>query len=160
MDKENVFITWYHNGYNVKYLSCQFKGVYVLDVSKLPKDLLYEDISIQFHVYDTSEYVHTIWHLLIFNWIHKLKKEKMSLPLEDLSRNSWKYHFDSVLFGLHFLINGTYEYITTWINKHYVQQWTLCNIVLAIRTNGCSIFVNRILHLLGYLFGHIHLGLF
>jgi hypothetical protein len=53
MDKENVFITWDHNGTNVKYLTCVFKGVYVLDVPNLPKDLLYEDISTKFHVYNT-----------------------------------------------------------------------------------------------------------
>jgi hypothetical protein len=29
----------------------------------------------------------------------------MSFPFEDLSRNSWKYHFDSVLLGFHLLIN-------------------------------------------------------
>jgi hypothetical protein len=42
----------------------------------------------------------------------------------------------------HRVLNGTYEYIATWTSKHYVQQWMLCNIVLMIRTNGCSIFVN------------------
>ncbi len=57
-------------------------------------------------------------------------------------------------------VNGTYEYIATWTNKHYVQQWTLCNVVPTIRTNGCSIFVNQISCSLSYLFGHIHLGLF
>ncbi len=48
-------------------------------------------------------------------------------------------------------VNGTYEYITTWTSKHYVQQWMSCNIVLTIRINGCSIFVNHILCLLNYL---------
>ncbi len=43
MDKENVFITWDHNGTNVKYLPCVFKGIYVLDFSNLHEDLLYED---------------------------------------------------------------------------------------------------------------------
>jgi len=57
-------------------------------------------------------------------------------------------------------VNGTYEYIAIWTSKPYVQWWTSCNVVPTIRTNGCSIFVNRILHLLGYLFGHIDLGLF
>jgi hypothetical protein len=55
--------------------------------------------------------------------------------------------------------NGTYEYIATWTSKHYLQQWMSCNIVPTVRINGCSIFVNHILYLLGYLFGHIHLGL-
>ncbi len=41
MDKESVFIARDHNSTNVKYLSCAFEGVYVLDVSNLPKDLLY-----------------------------------------------------------------------------------------------------------------------
>ncbi len=56
-------------------------------------------------------------------------------------------------------VNGTYEYITTWTSEHYVQQWTSCNVVPTIKTNGCSIFVNRIPHPLDYSFGHIHLGL-
>ncbi len=67
MDKENVFITWDHNGTNVKYLPCVFKGIYVLDVSNLPEDLLYEDTLTKFHVYDMHDYFDTIWHLLIFN---------------------------------------------------------------------------------------------
>jgi hypothetical protein len=29
----------------------------------------------------------------------------MSLALEDLSKNYWKYHFDSVLLGSHLLID-------------------------------------------------------
>jgi hypothetical protein len=53
MDKENVFKVWDHNGTNVKYLPCVFEGVYVLDVSNLLEDLLYEDIPTKFHVYDT-----------------------------------------------------------------------------------------------------------
>jgi hypothetical protein len=54
MDKESVFITWDHNGTSVKYLPCMFEGVYVLDVSNLPEEvLLYKDIPIKFHVYDT-----------------------------------------------------------------------------------------------------------
>jgi hypothetical protein len=57
-------------------------------------------------------------------------------------------------------VNGTYEYIATWTSKHYVQQWTLCNVVPTIRTNGCSIFANQISCPLGYLFGHIHLRFF
>ncbi len=56
-------------------------------------------------------------------------------------------------------VNGTYEYIATWTNKHYLQQWMSCNIVPTIRINGCFIFVNHILCPLGYLFGQIHLGL-
>jgi hypothetical protein len=60
IDRENAFITWDHNGTNVKYLSCAFKGVYVLNVSNLPKDLLYKDILTKFHVYDTHNYFNTI----------------------------------------------------------------------------------------------------
>jgi hypothetical protein len=56
-------------------------------------------------------------------------------------------------------VNGTYEYITIWTSKHYVQQWMSCSIVPTIRTNGCSIFVNQISLPFGYLFGHIHLRL-
>ncbi len=60
MDRENVFITQNHNGTRVKYLPCAFERVYVLDVSNLPKDLLYEDIPTKFHVYDTQDYFNTI----------------------------------------------------------------------------------------------------
>ncbi len=56
MDRESVFIAWDHNGTNVKYLQCAFKGVYVLDVSNLLEDLLYEDIPTKFHVYNTHDY--------------------------------------------------------------------------------------------------------
>jgi hypothetical protein len=50
---------------NVKYLPCVFEGVYVLDISNLPGDLLYEDIPMKFLVYETQDYFDTIWHLLI-----------------------------------------------------------------------------------------------
>jgi hypothetical protein len=53
MERVSVFIAWDHNGTSVKYLPCAFKEVYVLDVSNLLKDLLYEDILIEFHVYDS-----------------------------------------------------------------------------------------------------------
>jgi hypothetical protein len=56
-------------------------------------------------------------------------------------------------------VNGTYEYIAIWTIKHYIQQWTLCNITPTIKTNGCSIFLNQIPCPLDYLFGHINLGL-
>jgi hypothetical protein len=42
-------------------------------------------------------------------------------------------------------VNGTYKYIAIGINKHYVQQWMLCNITSNIIINGCSIFGNEIL---------------
>jgi hypothetical protein len=60
MDRENVFIAWDHNGTSFKYLPCAFKGVYVLDVSNFPKDLLYKTIPTKFHVYDTRDYFDTI----------------------------------------------------------------------------------------------------
>jgi hypothetical protein len=44
-------------------------------------------------------------------------------------------------------VNGTYEYITTWTSKHYVQQWCYATFP-TIKTNGSSIFVNQILVLL------------
>ncbi len=59
-DKESVFIVYNHNGTNVKYLPCTFAKVYVLDVSNLLEDLLYKNILIEFHVYDTQEYFDTI----------------------------------------------------------------------------------------------------
>ncbi len=71
MDKKMVFIAWDHNGMNIKYLPCTFEGVYVLDVSNLHEDLLYEDILMELHVYDTQDHFDTIWHLLILLWIHK-----------------------------------------------------------------------------------------
>jgi len=60
MDKESVFIARDHNSTSVKYLPCALEGVYVLDVSNLHKDLLYEDILTKFHVYDTQDYFDTI----------------------------------------------------------------------------------------------------
>jgi hypothetical protein len=39
----------------------------------LLEDLLYEDILMELHVYDTQNYFDTIWHLLIFLWIHEKK---------------------------------------------------------------------------------------
>ncbi len=53
IDRKNVSIAWDNNGTNVKYLPCTFERVYVLNVSNLHEYLLYEDISIEFHVYDT-----------------------------------------------------------------------------------------------------------
>ncbi len=60
IDRESVSITCDHNGTNVKYLPCAFERVYVLNVSNLHEDLLYEDIPIKFHVYDTQDYFDTI----------------------------------------------------------------------------------------------------
>jgi hypothetical protein len=62
-----VFIAWGHNGTNVKYLPCKLEGIYVLDVSNLPKDLLYKDIPTKFHVYNTHDYFDIIYRLLIFS---------------------------------------------------------------------------------------------
>jgi hypothetical protein len=53
MDTENVFIAWDHNDINVKCFPYAFERVYVLDVSNLPKDLLYKDILMELHVYNT-----------------------------------------------------------------------------------------------------------
>jgi hypothetical protein len=38
-----------------------------LDVSIFPKDLLYKDILMELHVYDTPDYFDAIRHLLIFS---------------------------------------------------------------------------------------------
>jgi hypothetical protein len=59
-----VFIAWDRNGMNVKYLPCTFEGIYVLDILNLHEDLLYEDILMELHVYNTRYYFDTIWHLL------------------------------------------------------------------------------------------------
>jgi hypothetical protein len=56
-------------------------------------------------------------------------------------------------------VNRTYEYITTWTNKHYIYQWMSCNIITTIISNGSFIFVNQIMYLLSYLSRHINLGL-
>ncbi len=58
--RESVSIVCDHNGTNVKYLPCAFERVYVLNVSNLHEDLLYKDIPIEFHVYDTHDYFDTI----------------------------------------------------------------------------------------------------
>jgi hypothetical protein len=49
-----------HNGVDVKYLPCVFDGIYVLDVMNMPKDLLYNDIPRELHIYNTHEYFNTI----------------------------------------------------------------------------------------------------
>jgi len=64
---------------NVKYLPCVFEGVYVLDISNLPKDLLYEDIPMKFLVYDTQDYFDTIWNLLILLWIDEKKTSDFAM---------------------------------------------------------------------------------
>ncbi len=61
MDGEQMFTVWDHNGVDVKYLSCVFNGIYVLDVKNMPKDLLYNDIPRELHVYNTHDYFNTIW---------------------------------------------------------------------------------------------------
>ncbi len=59
MDMKCVFIAWDHNGMIIKYLTCAFEKVYVLNVSNLLEDLLYEDIPMELHVYDTRNYFNT-----------------------------------------------------------------------------------------------------
>jgi hypothetical protein len=59
MDKEHL-IVWNYNGVDVKYLPCVFDDVHVLDVMNMPKDLLYNDIFREFHVYNTHHYFSTI----------------------------------------------------------------------------------------------------
>jgi hypothetical protein len=54
-----VLIAWDHNGMDVKYLPCAFEGIYVLDVTNLLEDLIYEDIFKE-HVFDTCDYFNTI----------------------------------------------------------------------------------------------------
>jgi hypothetical protein len=39
-----MFIAWDYKGVDVKYLSCVFEGIYVLDVVNMPKYLLYKNI--------------------------------------------------------------------------------------------------------------------
>jgi hypothetical protein len=44
VDRDSVFIAYDHNGINVKYLPCAFKGVHVSNVSNLTEDLLHKNI--------------------------------------------------------------------------------------------------------------------
>jgi hypothetical protein len=60
MDGEQTYIVWDHNGVDVKYLPCVFDGIYVLDVTNMLKDLLYNDIPRELHVYNTHDYFNTI----------------------------------------------------------------------------------------------------
>jgi hypothetical protein len=60
VDSEQRFIAWDHNGVNVKDLPCVFDGVYVLDLTNIPKDLLYKDIPKELHVYHTHDYFNMI----------------------------------------------------------------------------------------------------
>jgi hypothetical protein len=55
-----MFVTWDYKGANVKYLSCAFEGIYILDAINMPKDLFYEDMPKEFHVYGTHAYFNTI----------------------------------------------------------------------------------------------------
>jgi hypothetical protein len=61
MDREQLFITWDHNGVNVKYLSITFESVYVLNVTNMLEDLLDEDILGELHVYNTHDYFSIIY---------------------------------------------------------------------------------------------------
>jgi hypothetical protein len=91
MDKEQMFITWDHNGVNVKYLSFTFEGVYVLDVTNMLEDLLDEDILGELHVYNTHDYfsiiymtIKTMLTIKMHNFINKryLYSHKLSkLPM-------------------------------------------------------------------------------
>jgi hypothetical protein len=66
MDMESVFITWDHNGTNVKYFPCAFEVIYVSDVSNFLEDL-YKDIPTKFQVCDIEDYFDTKCHSLIFS---------------------------------------------------------------------------------------------
>ncbi len=60
MDGKQMYIVWDHNGVDVKYFPCVFDGIYVLDVTNMLKDLLYNDIRRELHVYNTHDYFNTI----------------------------------------------------------------------------------------------------
>ncbi len=60
VEGEQVFVAQDYKGVDVKYLSCVFERVYVLDVINMPKDLLYKDIPMELHVYNTHDYFNTI----------------------------------------------------------------------------------------------------
>ncbi len=61
MDGEQMFIVWDYNSVDVKYLPCTFDGIYILDVTNMLEDLLYNDIPRELHVYNTHDYFNTIW---------------------------------------------------------------------------------------------------
>ncbi len=62
MKRKRMFITWVHNGVNVKYLPCAFEGIYVLNFINMPKDFLYESIHGDFtytiHMTTLAQYDH------------------------------------------------------------------------------------------------------
>jgi hypothetical protein len=62
VDDEQRFIAWDHNGVSVKDLPSVFDGVYVLDFTNIPKDLLYKDIPRNFmfttHMITLTRYKH------------------------------------------------------------------------------------------------------
>jgi hypothetical protein len=84
MDREQMFITWDHNGVNVKYLSFTFEGVYVLDVTNMLEDLLDEDILGELHVYDTHDY---------FNIIYMTIKTMLIIKMHNFIMNVQNAHF-------------------------------------------------------------------
>jgi hypothetical protein len=53
----------------------------------------------------------------------------MSLPLEDLSRNSWKYHFDSVLLGFRLLIDIVSNLVQ--VRKNVISHFLFIKIIIA-----------------------------
>ncbi len=66
--------------------------------------------------------------------------------------STWCITYGMGILPLPNCVNGTYEYIAIWTNKHYVQPWTPCNVVPTMKTNGCSIIVNQVLCPFNYLF--------
>ncbi len=57
----------------------------------------------------------------------------MSLPFDDMSRNSWKYHFDSVLSRFHLLINIASNLVQ--VNKIF---FSFCNFSFFFYYNNYS----------------------
>jgi hypothetical protein len=52
---DQMFVTWDYKGVDVKYLSYAFEGICFLDAINMPKDLFYENMPKEFHVYDTQD---------------------------------------------------------------------------------------------------------
>jgi hypothetical protein len=70
MDSESVFIAWITMAWMLN-ISMHIQKGLCFGFFNLHEDLLYKDIRTKFHVNNTWDYFDTIWHLLIFNWIHK-----------------------------------------------------------------------------------------
>jgi hypothetical protein len=69
----------------------------------------------------------------------------MSLPLEDLSKNYWKYHYDSVLWGFHLLIDTASDSVQ--VNEIFFLSIISHFLFITIIITKCSFFFCPMDHL-------------